>query len=146
MTSNQILVKVYQERAVVGNCPCVCVCVCVCMIEMARKYSDSIHEEAMVRLCFVCADLIKGKPFEVEKHCDLISRALRTPEVFLIPGVTPQHFCKKCELAMKHVVSGKSINSSRVMQEWGECGENCSSCKMVSSKKAFGGGCAKKVW
>ena len=44
----------------------VCVCVCVCVIEMARKYSDSIHEEAMVRLCFVCADLIKGKPYGAE--------------------------------------------------------------------------------
>ena len=123
---------------------CVWVCVCVCVIEMARKYSDGVHDEAMSRLCFVCTDLIKGKLFEVEKNCDLISRALKTPEVFVIPGVTPHYFCKKCDLAMKRASSGESINSSRMMQEWGECGENCASCKLLSSKKTFGGR-AKKV-
>lgn len=118
-------------------------CCCAVDAKMARKYGEGLHDEAMTRLCFVCTDLIKGKPFEVEKHIDLLTRALKTPEIFIIPDVTPYNFCKKCELALKRVVDKESVKSSRLMQEWGECGENCSSCLLVAEKK--GGRRKKKV-
>ena len=117
---------------------------CAVDTKMARKYGEGLHDEAMTRLCFVCTDLIKGKPFEVEKHIDLLTRAFKTPEIFTIPDVTvtPYNFCKKCELALKRVVDKESVKSSRLMQEWGECGENCSICLLVAEKK---GGRRKKV-
>ena len=116
---------------------------CAVDTKMARKYGEGLHDEAMTRLCFVCTDLIKGKPFEVEKYIDLLTRALKTPEIFTIPDVTPYNFCKKCELALKRVVDKESVKSSRLMQEWGECGENCSICLLVAEKK--GGRRKKKV-
>jgi hypothetical protein len=110
---------------------------------MARKYGEDRHEEAMNRLCFVCTDIIKGQHFPVEKNEDLLSRALQTPELFLLPGITPYYYCLKCSLAVKRAARGVSIKSTRQLQEWGECGDNCATCMLMSKRKSGAG--RKKV-
>jgi hypothetical protein len=110
----------------------------------ARKYEETdLHEEAMNRLCFVCTDLIKGQHFAVEENEDLLARGLRTPGLFLMPGITPYYYCFKCSVAVKRAASGASIKSTRTLQEWGECGYNCASCLLVSKRKTGAG--RKKV-
>ena len=111
---------------------------------MARSFEDTdFHNEAMRRLCFVCTGLIKGKHFDVDQCSDLLCRGLKVPELFVIPGVTPHNFCKSCHRAVQDAASGKSIKSTRSLQEWSECTENCSSCFLLSKKKS--GGSTKKV-
>ena len=110
---------------------------------MARRVENELHAEAMHRICFVCTSLIKGQHFDVDKYADLLARALKVPELFVIPDVTPYNFCKNCYKAVKRAAEGKSIKSTRSLQEWSECTENCSSCLLVSKRKS--GVCAKKV-
>ena len=111
---------------------------------MAGSIKDcDLHEEAMRRLCFVCTGLIKGKHFDVDECSDLLCRGLKVPELFVIPGVTPHNLCKNCHRSVQDAVSGKSIRSTRSLQEWSECTENCFSCSLLSKKKS--GGSTKKV-
>ena len=111
---------------------------------MARRFENDLHEEAMQRICFVCtAGLIKGQHFDVEKFEDLLASALKVPELFVIPGVTPYNFCKSCYYAVKRADKGESVKSTRSLQEWSECTENCPTCLLVSKRKS--GGRTKKV-
>ena len=111
---------------------------------MARSIVDTdFHNQAMQRLCFVCTGLIKGQHFNVDECADLLRRGLKVPELFVIPGVTPYHFCKNCHRTVQLAASGNSIRSTRSLQEWSECTENCSSCLLLSKKKS--GGSKKKV-
>ena len=112
-------------------------------LDMARKYGEDRHEEAMHRLCFVCTDIIKGQHYPVDENEDLLSRALQTPELFLMPGVTPYYYCRKCNTAVKRAAGGDSIRSTRTLQEWGECGIDCATCMLMSKRKT--GGSRKKV-
>ena len=110
---------------------------------MARRFENDLHEEAMHRICFVCTGLIKGQHFDVEKFEDLLASALKVPELFVIPGVTPYNFCKSCYYAVKRADKGESVKSTRSLQEWSECTENCPTCLLVSKRKS--GGRTKKV-
>ena len=102
-----------------------------------------LHEEALERLCFVCGELMKGVNYKVEDYIALLGRALRCPDIFTIPGVTPHNFCKKCSSALRLVDLGKTIETTRTLLEWTECTANCSSCAIVSKGKV--GGRRKKV-
>ena len=110
---------------------------------MNRKYTADVHEEAIQRLCFVCGDLINGQMYEVDNNIPLLGRALKCPELFSIPGVTPQNFCLKCYAYMIHLDRGETLKSSISLIEWTECGENCSSCGIILKRRA--GGRKKKV-
>ena len=111
---------------------------------MARKCEENdLHDEAMNRLCFVCTNIITGRQKTVEQNSDFITRALKVPEIEILPGITPLNYCKKCDDALKRVISGRSNISTRQIQVWSKCGENCSSCLLVSKKKF--GGRTKKV-
>ena len=108
-----------------------------------HKLCTDLHEEAMNRLCFVCTDIIKGQHISVEENKELLSRALSTPGLFLLPGITPYYYCKKCSSAVKRAARGESIRSTRELQEWGECGDDCASCLLLSKRKTGAG--RKKV-
>ena len=108
-----------------------------------RNSENDLHEEAMNRLCFICTDIIKEKHVSVEENEELLSRALSTPGLFHIPGVTPYYYCYKCSCAVKRAARGESIKTTRVLQEWGECGDDCATCALFCKRKT--GGRRKKV-
>ena len=112
-----------------------------------KRANSSPHDEAMRRLCFVCAELIsdeKYRCYDVIEHKSLISRVLKSPPVFSLPGWAPDHFCHKCMSKLKHIDEGTTLTSSLKMLEWGECGPNCSSCAKIT-KRTQGRGRKKKV-
>ena len=106
-------------------------------------WNMEVHEEAMMRLCFVCSEIIKGEIYEVDKYIALLGRALKCPEIFAIPGVTPYNFCKRCHAALSHVDRGKTVVTKCCLVEWTECGPNCSSCAYLTKRRV--GGRKKKV-
>ena len=81
----------------------------------------------------------------VEENEELLARGLRTPGLFLLPGITPYNYCKSCDRAVKRAASGESIRSTRTLPEWGECGDGCGSCLIISKRKIGGGNNRKKV-
>ena len=105
-----------------------------------RKYSDlSTHDEAMARLCFVCAGLINEEYcFDVEKHMPLISRVLGCKSMFTLPGLTPNRFCCKCYAKLQHIDNGSTVTSSLKLLEWGECGMNCKTCALLMKRTKAG--------
>lgn len=111
---------------------------------MKRKSFESVHAEALARLCFVCAEIIKdSRNREVEKNLELLGKTLNCPEIFTIPDVTPTFICQKCYLSLSQVKLGKIVQTSRQLLDWEECGANCATCKLLLKRKE--GGSRKNV-
>jgi hypothetical protein len=107
---------------------------------MNRKHDGTIHDEAMRRLRFVCAEIVSDENyFEVEKYLPLISRVLKCPSLIPMPGLAPDHFCHKCMKKMKHFDEGRTLTTSLVMRECSGCGPGCSSC-LIRTKRTQGRG------
>ena len=86
---------------------------------MKRKSFESVHAEAIARLCFVCGEIIKdSRNREVEKNLELLGKALNCPEIFTIPDVTPTYICQKCYLSLSQVKLGKIVRTSRKLLDW----------------------------
>ena len=113
---------------------------------MKRKLYKSIHEEALDRLCFVCGEMINLEKYfyDVEKSLDLIGVALKCPDIFTMPGVTPHHICQTCYTTLQRLKNGDILKSSKQLLDWGECGNNCETCAKMLKRKQ-GGGRRKKV-
>ena len=94
---------------------------------------SSEHEKALDSLCFVCGSLVSktGGFHLVQDLMDFLSRTLRYPELFEIPGITPKKLCSLCHKALLQVDRGVTIKTGKVMVEWNECGSNCNACKML---------------
>ncbi len=106
--------------------------------------TETLHQEALRRLCFSCKKMFKPKEqiTEVEKYLVVISKAMGC-DIFTMDGVTPSHICNSCKLKFNHLASGKTITTSHSLTDWEACGENCGTCEyMIKQKK---GGSHKKV-
>ena len=105
-----------------------------------------LHQEALIRLCFACARVFKPKErrHEVEKNLDMISKAFDFRSgIFTIDGVTPISLCNSCHLYLRKVSSGKIICAGRKLIDWQECGNNCTTCSYLETRKC--GGAYKRV-
>ena len=101
---------------------------------MSRKFTGTIHDEAMDRLCFLCADLIKDdKWYDVEEHLQMICRVLNR-SIFTLPGLTPDHFCKNCLRKLRHSDNGRNATTSLKVLEWAACGPDCASCAKLTKR------------
>ena len=106
---------------------------------MSKVY-ENIHEEALVRLCFVCGTIMKEVQYhDVEKNLDLIRSGLRNPDIFPVPGTTPQHFCPKCHLHLRNSTEGKAIQTSLTLLNWQPCGMYCVTCSYLTKRKSSRG-------
>ena len=115
-------------------------------VKMKRKFYESTHEEALDRLCFICGEMINLEKYfyDVEKSLDLIAVALKCPDIFTMPGVTPYHMCQTCYTTLQRLKSGDILKSSRQLLDWEECSDNCGTCTKILKRKQ-GGGRRKKV-
>ena len=107
---------------------------------------ETLHQEALRRLCFACKKVFKAKErrYEVEKHLEMISKAMDcVAGVFTMDGITPSHFCHPCKFKLSQLASGKTITTSRRLIDWEACTENCETCAYMTQQKKGGG--RKKV-
>ena len=107
--------------------------------------SASIHEKALIRLCFVCGKMIdlNRDIYDVEKNVEMLSRTLKH-NVLFVRGVTPSKFCFKCFCALRKLDRRKSFNVESIQQvSWEECGSSCKTCALLIRGQA--GGRKKKV-
>ena len=104
---------------------------------MNRNQYENTHEEALNRLCFVCANVINLDVYyyKVENSLDLLGVGLKCPGIFSIPGVTPYHICQKCNASLLSVMKGLIVKASIQLLDWGECGENCETCSRMLKRK-----------
>ena len=103
---------------------------------MSRKQYANLHAEALERLCFVCGELVTpGCLYSVDKFIDVLCEGLKCESIFSMPGVTPCHFCRKYYSAMKHVATGRTIQTGRAMIDWEECNPTCSTCERLVKRK-----------
>ena len=107
---------------------------------------ETIHQEALRRLCFACGKIIQAKErrHDVENHLEMISKAMDCPAgIFTMEGVTPTHFCHGCKLQLLKLSSGKRITTNRRLLDWVECHDGCTTCVHMEKQKK--GGSVKKV-
>ena len=106
---------------------------------MNKKKYENHHEEALCRLCFVCGELLTGAVVcsVEEKHLEYLSQGLKCPALAMIPGVTPNNFCRKCFSSLSHVVKGHSVKCTRAehLIDWVECSSDCSTCARLTEMK-----------
>ena len=103
--------------------------------------TETLHDEALRRLCFVCAKLLKQKDrrFKVEDNIEMLSMALDKPVgIVVMDGITPLYFCLNCKLALQKVCSGSEINTSRRVLNWEDCKEDCTTCSYLNTRKKGG--------
>ena len=104
--------------------------------------NPTLHDEALRRLCFVCAKLLKQKDrrFKVEEYLEMLSKALDQPSgVVVMEGVTPIHFCLSCKLSLQKICSGKQIRTNLHVRSWYDCQEDCGTCNYLNTRKMGGG-------
>ena len=107
--------------------------------KMSNVY-ESMHEEALSRLCCVCGTIIKETfHYDVEKNLDLIRCGLNKPEFYPVLGATPWHFCKNCHLILRKLTEGKMIQTSLAMLNWQPCGIDCTTCLYLTKRKSSRG-------
>ena len=74
---------------------------------MNRNQYENTHEEALNRLCFVCANVINLDVYyyKVENSLDLLGVGLKCPGIFSIPRVTPYHICQNGQVSKSGILS-----------------------------------------
>ena len=105
-----------------------------------------LHREALRRLCFACAKIMKAndRRHEVEKHLEMLSKAFGIKSgIFTMDGVTPSYFCLGCKLNLTKLSLGETVNTGRRLVNWEECGVGCTTCAYMETRKK--GGAYKKV-
>ena len=108
----------------------------ICRTTASKYCNGCCMTNALSLLCVY--EVYQGKQFEVQKHKDLLTRALKCAKLALTPGVTPYNLCKNCNRSLKDAVSGRSIKSSLSMQDWCQCSSNCLTCVPLSKRKSGG--------
>lgn len=113
---------------------------------MSKPQCETTHEEALRRLCFSCAKILKTKEKhrKVEEHVQMLSNALGCSSgIEIMDGMTPSFFCNGCYLNLLKASRGETIKSSKTLLNWGECEVNCVTCAHLLKLKR--GGSMKKV-